>query len=131
MGYRDYELLLSSSQNVTAAADSTYYLDTQLTYPYWNKGMPPAVVISVETVNTAATGMSILLCHHTGEPTNTHVFLTAVFLAADMAAGSQLVIPFVQGLTLKQYFRIYYSRTGGTEDYVLTAYVTPLPIYDR
>lgn len=131
MGYRDYELLLSSSQTVSSDADSDYYLDTELTSPFWNRGLPPAVVLSVETAPGGTTGVNILLCHHTGEPTNTHVFLTAKILNADLVAGDQVVIPFPQGISLLRYFRIYYDLISGDEtSFVVTAYVSPLPLYD-
>jgi hypothetical protein len=127
MGYRDRTLRLSVSQNVTAAADSLYYVDTGITNPKWNRGVAPvAVIINVETVNTAGTGFTITVVHKATEPTiNDANLIAVVFLAAHLTAGKQVVIPFPIGITLLQMIRIYYSRTGGSEDYVFSAYLTP------
>lgn len=132
MGYRDYKLALSTSHNVTADADSEYYIDTELTIPGWERGMPAAIVVNVETVNTAATGITFEVCHKTGEPTHADATLcTVVALAAELTAGSVITIPLPGGIALLRYVRLYFDITGGTEDYVLSAYFTPLPIYDR
>lgn len=132
MGYRDHKLILSSSQNVTADADSTYYLDTELTIPGWERGLPAAVVINVETVNTAATGVQFIIVHKTSEPTTADANLcSCTALAADLTAGSQIVLALPQGITLLRYVRLYYNITGGTEDYVFSAYFSPLPLYDH
>lgn len=127
MGYRDIELALSTSQQVTAAANSEDYIDTELTVPGWEKGLPAAIIVNIETVGTAGTGMTFEVCHKTSEPTTTDATLcTVVALAADMVKGSQIVIPLPQGIKLLRYVRLYYTRTAGTEDYTLSAYFTPL-----
>lgn len=128
MGYRDYKLKLSASQAVTAAANSDDFIDTELTIPGWEKGMPAAIIINTETVNVAATGFTFEVVHKISEPTTGDATLcTALALAADIAAGKQIVIPLPQGIPLLRYVRLYYTRTGGTEDYVFSAYFTPLP----
>lgn len=128
MGYRDFELALSTSQQVTADANSEDYLDTELTYPGWEKGMPAAVIINIEAVGTAGTGIQFKVCHKTSEPTTADADLvTATALAADLTKGSQIVIPLPQGIQLLRYVRLYYNITAGTEDYTLSAYFTPLP----
>jgi hypothetical protein len=128
MGYRDYKLLLSKSQALTADADSTYYLDTELSVPGWEKGMPAAVIVNVETKTTAGTGITFEVCHKTDEPTTGDATLVKVTaLAADLAAGSQIVIPLPQGIKLLRYVRLYYDLTAGTESYTVSAYFTPLP----
>jgi hypothetical protein len=126
MGYRDRTLRLSASQNVTSAVDSLYYVETGLTNPQWQKGMPAAVIINVETVNTAGTGFTVTVVHKATEPTINDANIVAVtLLAATITAGKQIVIPLPFGITLLQYVRIYYSRTGGSEDYVFSAFFTP------
>ncbi len=128
MGYRDYKLVLSDSQAVAADADSTYYIDTELTYPDWQQGMPAAVVVIVEVVTTAGTGVTFEVCHKTSEPTTTDATLiSAVALAADLTKGSQIVIPLPQGIRLLRYVRLFYNLTAGTESYTFSAYFTPLP----
>ncbi len=128
MGYRDIKLALSTSQQVTEAANSEDYIDTELTTPGWEKGMPAAIVVNIETVNTAGTGMKFSVVHKTSEPTiNDANLIEVTALAADMAAGKQIVIPLPFGVALKRYVRLYYTRTGGTEDYVLSAYFTGMP----
>lgn len=129
MGYRDYELALSTSQNVTADANSEDYIDTELTNPYWNKGIPMAIIINVEAKNTAGTGCTFEVVHKTSEPTTGDATLcTAVVLAADLEAGDQIVIPLPMGVTMLRYIRLYYNITAGTEDYTFSAYFTPLQI---
>lgn len=133
MGYRDFALSLSSSQSVGADADSTYFLDTELTIPGWEKGMPAAVVITVETAPGGTTGVNFIVCHKTSEPTTSDADLVTVHaLNAQLVAGSQIVIPLPQGIPLLRYVRLYYNLVTGDETSgVFSAYFTPLPIYDR
>lgn len=129
MGYRDIKLALSTSQNVTAAANSEDYIDTELTVPGWEKGEPAAIIINTETVNTAGTGFTFEVCHKTSEPTTTDATLVSVVaLEANIAKGKTIVIPLPKGIPLLRYVRLYYTRTAGTEDYVFSAYFTPLGI---
>lgn len=129
MGYRDYELCLGKSQAVAADGNSTDYLDTELTYPYWNKGQPAAIIVSVEAVSVAGTGCTFEVCHKASEPTTGDATLcTAVVLAADLTAGKQVVIPLPMGVTMLRYIRLYYNVTAGTESYTFSAYFTPLQI---
>jgi len=128
MGYRDIELALSTSQQVTADANSEDYIDTELTYPGWDKGVPAAVIVNVEAKATAGTGCTFEVCHKASEPTTGDATLVQVTaLAADLAVGSQIVIPIPQGVRLLRYVRLYYNITAGTEDYTVSAYFTPLP----
>lgn len=128
MGYRDYKLALSINQAVTADADSTYYIDTELTYPDWQKGQPAAVIINVEAKTTAGTGIKFEVVHKDSEPTTGDGALVDVTaLAADLAKGAQIVIPLPQGIRLKRYVRLYYNIMAGTESYTLSAYFTPMP----
>jgi len=127
MGYRDYKFKLSAAQAVTADANSTDYLDTELTIPGWEKGMPAAVIVNVEAVTIAATGIQFIVCHKISEPTIADANLVAVTaLAANLTKGSQIVIPLPQGIPLLRYVRLYYNITGGTESYTLSAYFTPM-----
>ena len=127
MGYRDYKLALSTSQQVTADANSEDYIDTELTVPGWEKGMPAAIIVNVEAKATAGTGITFEVCHKTSEPTHSDATLcTVVALAADLAVGSQIVIPLPMGKKLLRYVRLYYDITAGTEDYTLSAYFTPM-----
>lgn len=128
MGYRDIELALSTSQAVTADANSEDYLDTELTVPGWQKGTPAAIIVNVEAVTTAGTGCTFEVCHKTSEPTTTDATLVSVVaLAANLTKGSQIVIPLPQGIPLLRYVRLYYNITAGTESYTFSAYFTPLP----
>lgn len=127
MGYRDMLLALSASQAVVADANSTNFIDTELTIPGWEKGMPVAIIINVEVVTTAATGITFEVCHKVTEPTHTDATLcTAKALAAHLTAGSQIVIPLPQGIPLLRMVRLFYDITGGTESYTLSAYLTPM-----
>jgi hypothetical protein len=128
MGYRDYKLLLCASQNVAANANSTQHINTELTIPGWDKTMPAAIIINIEAVNTADTGIIFEVVHKVTEPTTGDATLVSVrALAAQLAAGSQIVIPLPQGIPLLKMVRVYFEIIGGTEDYDLSAYFTPLP----
>lgn len=128
MGYRDYKLMLSDSQAVTADADSTYYLDTEVTYPKWEKNNKFGIVVTVEAKTTAGTGINFIVCHRASEPTvdNTNL-ITVRALAADLFAGAEIWIPFPNGISILRYIRLYYDIIAGTESYTLSAFVTPLP----
>ena len=128
MGYRDMKLALSTSQKVTADANSEDYIDTEMTVPGWEKGTPAAIIVNVEAVGTAGTGIAFEVCHKVSEPsTGDASLITAVALAANLTKGSQIVIPLPQGIPLLRYVRLYYNIIAGTEDYTLSAYFTPLP----
>ena len=128
MGYRDIELALSTSQAVVADANSEDYIDIELAYPGWQKGMPAAVIVNVEAVAVAGTGIKFEVVHKTSEPTTGDGALVDVTVpAADLQVGDQIVIPLPQGVELKRYVRLYYNITAGTERYTLSAYFTPLP----
>jgi hypothetical protein len=126
MGYRDMKLALSTSQAITADANSTNFIDTELTYPGWEKGLAAAIIVNVEVVTTAATGIIFEIVHKASEPTHNDATLISVrALAANLTAGSQIVIPLPPGIPLLRYVRLYYDVIGGTESYTLSAYFTP------
>lgn len=129
MGYRDHKLILSASQAVGADADSTYYLDTEITVPGWEKGMGAAVVVNIETAPGGTTGVNFIVVHKTSEPTvNDANLVTVRALNADLVAGDQIVIPIPQGIKLLRYVRLYYDLISGDEtSLVCSAYFTPLP----
>jgi hypothetical protein len=128
MGYRDYKLVLSDSQSVGADADSTNYLDTELTIPGWEKGMPAAVIVNVETAPGGTTGVNFIIVHKTSEPTvNDANLITLTAPNADLVAGKQVVIPLPQGIKMLRYVRLYYDLiTGDETSGVFSAYFTPL-----
>ena len=129
MGYRDKELELSKSQVLAADANSTDYLDTELTIPGWEKGQPAAVIVTVEAVTVASTGIEFVVCHKTSEPTVNDANLVAVTaLAANLTKGSRIVIALPRGIPLLRYVRLYYNLTNGAERYTVSAYFTPLMI---
>lgn len=128
MGYRDIKLALSTSQVVSGDANSEDYIDTELAYPGWQKGIPAAIIVNVEAVGTAGTGIKFEVVHKTSEPTTGDGALVDVTaLAADLQVGDQIIIPLPGGIELKRYVRLYYNITAGTENYTLSAYFTPLP----
>lgn len=129
MGYRDYELALSTSQQVNADANSEDYLDTEMTVPGWERGQPAAIIINVEAKAAAGTGVTFEVVHKTSEPTTGDGALVSVTaLAAHLAVGKQIVIPLPMGIPLLRYVRLYYNIAAGTEDYTFSAYFTPLHI---
>lgn len=133
MGYRDIKLKLSASQAVSGDANSTDYIDTELTIPGWEKGMPAAVIVNIETAPGGTTGVNFIVVHKTSEPTvNDANLVTVRALNAQLTAGKQIVIPLPQGIPLLRYVRLYYDLISGDETaLVCSAYFTPLlaPVY--
>ena len=127
MGYRDYKLILSNSQRVNADADSTYFLDTEVTNPRWEKNNKFGVIITVEKKVTAGTGVNFIVVHKTSEPTTADADLVTVHaLAAHLVVGREIIIP-LPNIPLLRYVRLYYNIVAGTEDYTFSAYFTPIP----
>lgn len=127
MGYRDIELNLSKSQALAGDVNSADYIDTELAVPGWEKGMPAAIIVNVEAVGVASTGINFIVCHKTSEPTvNDANLVTVHALAADLTVGSQIVIPIPQGIKLLRYVRLYYDLVNGAERYTVSAYFTPM-----
>ena len=129
MGYRDHKLLFSDSQTVTAEA-SDYNLDTEVTYPGWEKGGPLAAVVTVETAATGTTGFKIYVCHKaTASPTITDSDLCCVWApVANLVKGAEIVIPLPQGIPIMRYVGLYFDRITGDESMVVSAYLTTYPI---
>lgn len=126
MGYKDYAFVLSSSQALTGDANSTNFLDMNRTNPPWMGGTPLAVVVTIEAVDVASTGIAFELVHKTSEPTTGDgAIATFTLLAADLTKGKEIVLPLPQGMTMLRYFRIYYNLTNGAERYTVSAYLVP------
>lgn len=131
MGYRDYKLMLSDSQAVSADAASSYWLDTELTNPGWEAGNPLGVVINVETAPGGTTGVEFVICHKSSAtPTITDVTLqTTRVLNADLTKGSEIVVVLPVGVQLDRHIGIYYNLITGDETaFVCSAYFTPIQV---
>jgi len=129
MGYRDYKLLFSDSQTVTAEA-SDYNLDTEVTYPGWEKGGPLAAVVTVEKAATGTTGFNIYVVHSaSASPTKDGTDLCSVTCpVANLVKGAEIIIPLPQGIPILRYVGLYYNRINGDESMVVSAYLTTYPI---
>ena len=130
MGYRDIKLKLSKNQAVSADANSTDYLDTELTYPGWEVGGPLGVVINVETAPGGTTGINFIIVHKASEPTvNDANLITFRVPVADLVAGAEFVIPLPIGVKLLRYMRLYYDLiTGDETSGVFSAFVSPIQV---
>jgi len=128
MGYRDLHLKLSKNQAIGADANSTDYINTELTIPGWEKGMPAAVVINCEVAPGGTTGIAFIVCHKVTEPTTGDADLVTVTVpTAQIVAGWQLVIPLPQGVPLLKMVRLYYNLINGNEtNGTFSAYFTPM-----
>lgn len=128
MGYRDYKLLLNDSQTVTEEV-SDYYIDTEQTYPGWEKGAGMAVVISVETAASGTTGFVLHICHNaTGAPTlGDSTLMSMTVPVANLTKGTEIVIPIPQGVPIMRYVGLHYGNINGDESMVCSAWVTPYP----
>lgn len=128
MGYRDYKLMLCDSQTVTDEV-SDYYIDTEQTYPGWEKGAGMAVVVSVETAASGTTGFEIAICHNaTGAPTLGDTTLILMYIpVANLTKGTEIVIPIPQGVPIMRYVGIDFGDTSADESMVCSAWITPYP----
>ncbi len=126
MGYRDDKLALSKAQSIGADADSTNYIDTEITLPGWEKGGPVGVVINVEVSCNGTTGVEFVICHKTSEPTLADATLqTTRVLKEDLVKGDEIIIWLPTGVPLLRYMRIYYNLITGDEiAFDCSAYVT-------
>jgi hypothetical protein len=131
MGYLDFALCLSDSQAIGADADSTYFLDTEITVPGWERGMPAAVNVQCETAPGGTTGIQFIVVHKTSEPTSGDGNLISLtLLNAELVAGTNFLIVIPPGIVLLRYVRLYYNLTNGDETSgVFSAYFTPLPYH--
>ncbi len=131
MGYRDRQTRLSGSQSVGADANSTDYIDTEITIPGWERGMPAAVVVNVETAPGGTTGINLIVVHKISEPTTGDADLVTVHaLNAQLTAGSSVIITLPTGIPMLRYVRLYYNLVNGDETSgVFSAFFTPLPLH--
>jgi hypothetical protein len=132
MGYIDAELLVTAitGQTITSDSNSTDYLDTELTYPGWEKANGVALVVDVMAACNDTTGMNILIVHKASEPTTGDAtLLTVTCPVADLTAGNRIVIPLPSGIKLLRYVRAYFDEiTGDNSTFSATAYFSPLPV---
>lgn len=126
MGYKEYQGRLTKSVQVNADANSTNYLDFEVTNPPLGDGRIFGVWVTVEKQDTAGTGIEFELCQKAAEPgTGDATICKHTFLAADLAEGDEVFLPISPNITFLRYFRLYYNITAGTEDYTLSAYFGP------
>jgi hypothetical protein len=122
MGYTEYTTLLTatSGQAVTADANSTNYLDFELTDPHIEEGRIVGFLVTVMVKTTAGTGIIFEICQKTSEPTHADAVIASFrILAADLAAAAQIFLPLPQGVSILRYMRVYFDVIGGSESYTL------------
>lgn len=123
MGYKEYQGRLSESQQVTADANSTNYIDFEVTNPPHGDGKLYGIWLTVEAKATAGTGIEFELVQKASEPgTGDATICKHLYLAAELVVGNEYFLPMPTGKTWLRYFRMYYNITAGTEDYTLSAY---------
>jgi hypothetical protein len=132
MGYIDAELLLTAitGQTITADANSTDYLDTELTNPGWEKVNGVALVVEVLVASNDTTGITIEIVHKASEPTTADEALMSVTVpTADTTAGNMIVIPLPSGIKLKRYVRAYFNEINGDNStFKCVAHFSPIPV---
>jgi hypothetical protein len=129
MGYADYKLMLCDSQAVTEEV-SDFYVDTEQTYPGWEKGVPMGVKIVCETAGAGSTGYVFHIVHKAGgAPTlgdSTLISVTAPI--ANLVKGAELIIPFPQGcIPILRYVGLHIADISADESLTISAWITPLP----
>ena len=128
MGYRDKKLCLSASQLFGASADSTYYIDTELTNPHWDVGYTLGVVLTVETAPGGTTAVTFEICHYATEPTHDTTQIADFEIpTAQLTKGREFVLPLPIGLTILRNIRVYVTIGDGTTG-VYSMYVTPIQV---
>jgi hypothetical protein len=128
MGYIDAKLYLATSQAITADAISENTLDTELTYPGWEKGQPAAVVIQVEVTGTGTTGFNFIVVNHSSAPTDgTYEIARMKVGIANVVKGARFIIPLPAGVDLKRHLGLYFDCVTGDETGTFTAFVSPMP----
>ena len=130
MGYKDGMLAVTAAggQTITADADSTYYLDFEVTNPEIFNGRPVAYIITVVDKTTAGTSVQFKACQKASEPTEDDADIADwLFLAAELTEGKEIVLPLPSGKTWLRYHRLYVEIAAGTERYTFAAYLGPDP----
>ncbi len=132
MGYIDKELLVTAiaGQTITADANSTDYLDTEVTYPGWEKMNNVALVVDIMVASNDTTGINVLIVHKSSEPTTGDATLVTVTIpVADCTVGNRIVIPLPSGIKLLRYIRAYFDEINGDNStFSAVAYFSPLPV---
>lgn len=132
MGYRDNKLALSKTQTVAADADSTYYIDTEITNPGLDRGSTLGVVINVERAPTGVntTGINFIVCHKNAEPTTADADLVTMRVpSAQILKKAEFVVLLPIGVTILRYIRLYYDLiTGDETGAIFSAYLTPIQV---
>ena len=129
MPYIDAKLYLSTSQALTGTdAISENTLDTELTYPGWEKGQPAAIVIQSEALGTGTTGFNFIVVNHTSAPTDgTYEIARMKVAIGSVTAGARFIIPLPAGVELKRYLGVYIDCANNDETGTFTIYVSPMP----
>ena len=127
MGYRDYKLVLCKNQAVTEEV-SDYYIDTELTKPGWEKGIPLEIIINVETAASGGTGYVFTLVHKSsGAPTLGDVSVANVsVLNAELTKGKEIKLRFPDGVQILRYVGINIGDITGGESMTISAYIQPV-----
>ncbi len=126
MGYRDRLLRLSNVQSIGADANSTDFIDTELTAPEWERGAPVGIVITVNVACNGTTGVNFVICQKLTEPTTGDATLqTTRVLKEDLVKGDEIIIWLPTGVTMLRMIRIYYDLiTGDETGFDCSAYLT-------
>jgi len=130
MGYIDAKLYLSTNQAIAGGTDaiSENTLDTEVTYPGWEKGQPAAVVIQVEKTGTGTTGFNFIVVNHSDVPTDgTYEIARMKVAIANVVKGARFIIPLPAGVDLKRHLALYFDCVNNDETGTFTAFVLPMP----
>lgn len=129
MPYIDAKLYLSTSQAFTGTdAISENTLDTEVTYPGWEKGNPACVVIQSEALGTGTTGFSFIVVSHTSAPTDgTYEVARMKVPIASVVKDARFIIPLPAGVNLKRHIAVYTDCISNNETGTFTIYVAPMP----
>ncbi len=131
MGYRDYELALSTSQAVGANANTEDYLDTEITNPKWGEGTIAGIMLTCEVAAGGTTGIEFIICHSAStQPTTGATDICSFKIpTAQLVAGAKFFLPLPQGITILRYLGGYYNLINSDEvSGTFSAYFTSFPV---
>ena len=125
----DNLLVVSSGQQVTADAFSSYSVDCENVTPkrQVGSGEPMAFVMAITAIGTTSGSSKIQVVESSAADLNTTPVVIAEqdLATADLAAGKVYCFPIPAGRPLTRYIGMYHDITG-TVDYTVTAALIPL-----
>ena len=125
--YLDKELQLCASQAITADALSTDVLDLAVAGRALGNGEPLAILVNVEVAADFTTGNETyefqIQTDDNSSISSATVISTVVKTAAELAAGTNHILPLPAGISLERYLALYFNVGGTTPTVTVSAWL--------